>query len=452
MSHFPDWPPDADRLPRSDCARAVVLSGAGPGGRALAEPWNPAPVSLVSGRADYIVDSEAPLEPPRRFRALQAAIDQAIRDGASARADGRRLIRVAPGFYEGPVFLPAEGPPLTLLGAGPGEVTLAARIDAQMPGREYEDRFAAVFVGSVPAIRARFARVAARERITTGNSAGLRIERDDTVVTGMTIRNDCACDRSAAAPSGAEPDMYGRYAHGQHQAVACHVAGADRVRLHDLRFESFQDTLYLQAPAEGIGRSFLSACRIAGDVDFIFGGAIGFFDQCEILSRGSRGAESWALAPSTNLWMPYGFVIDRCRFTHDSGEAGRAGKNFRGRQWFEGVRATPYSLPKEAGYACRLGDVNRLDRPVGRISRRCLEAVGKCTVVNSSLGSHISAERPLDDWSAGAWSPRYRPVQSHGGEFLRRLGPWLRAMDLDYANLSQQDLWLRIENCASHGL
>lgn len=76
------------------------------------------------------------------------------------------MIRPAPGFYEGPVFHSAKASPLTLLGAGPGEVTFTARIDAQMPGRKYEERPAARFASSVPEIRAGFARVAERERIS----------------------------------------------------------------------------------------------------------------------------------------------------------------------------------------------------------------------------------------------------------------------------------------------
>ncbi|WP_170844409.1 pectinesterase family protein [Aliiruegeria lutimaris] len=415
---------------------------------ALAAPWDPVPPGPPAD-VDYIVDSEAPEDPPRRFRTLQAAIDRALRDGAGMRADGRRVIRVHPGFYEGPVFLPAEGPPMALFGAGREAVTLAARIDAQMPGREFEQRFGAGFATAHPAIRAQFARIAARERVTTGNSAVLRIERDDTIVAGMTIRNDYACDRAGAAPLGAEPDVAGRYAEGQHQAVACHVAGADRVQLSALRLESFQDTLYLQAPSQGIGRSVVSDCAIEGDVDFIFGGATAYFEQCEIRSRGLRGAKSWAVAPSTNLWMPHGFVFERCHFTHDGAEAGRDATSFLGRQWFEGVRATPYSAPNEAGYVSNFGDVNRFEAPQGRISRRCLEAVGKCTVQNSALGTHISTDTPWDDWSAGAWSPRYRPVQATAGDFLSHLGGWLQDNGLDYSDLEARDFWLRIVTCTT---
>ncbi|NDR55721.1 pectinesterase family protein [Aliiruegeria sabulilitoris] len=448
MSRFPDWPANATAGPPRPVSREDVLSGSGPRGVALADPWEPVPSGPPTD-SDYIVDSEVPEDPPRRFRTLQAAIDRALLDGTGTQADWRRVIRVMPGFYEGPVFLPAESPPLALLGAGRATVTLAARIDAQMPGREYKQRFGAGFATAHPAIRAHFARIAARERITTGHSAVLRIERDDTIVAGMTIRNDYACDRAEAAPQAAEPDVAGRYAQGQHQAVACHVAGADRVQLHALHLESYQDTLYLQAPARGIGRSHVSGCMITGDVDFIFGGATGFFERCEIRSRGQRGARSWAVAPSTNLWMPHGFVFDRCRFTHDDSEAGRNGTSFLGRQWFEDVRATPYPAPTPSSHVSRIADVNCSATPVGRISRRCLEAVGKCRVQNSSIGPHIPTDSPWDDWSAGAWSPRYRPVQANAGDFLSRLGVWLEENDLDYADLDPRDAWLQVVNCTT---
>ncbi|MFD0981888.1 pectinesterase family protein [Tropicimonas aquimaris] len=449
MNRFPDWPPDAAPFTRTAVSSAAVLSGADLMGAALADPWVPEVPDWETSAVDYIVDSEAPADPPHRFRTLQAAVDQAIRDGAGARDGGRRVIRIASGFYRGPVFLPAEAPPLSLLGTGPDKVTLAARIDARMPGREYQERFGANFAAAPPPVRAQFARIVARERITTGNTAVLRIERGDTCVAGMTIRNDYACDRKEAAPSGAEADVHGRYAQGQHQAVACHVAGADRVHLHDLHLESFQDTLYLQAPVAGIGRSFLSGCRISGDVDFIFGGATAFFDRCEVVTRGARVARSWALAPSTNLWMPHGFVFDRCRFTHDGSEAGPNGTSFLGRQWFEGVRATPYCVPKGADYRSILGNSDHLEADGGQISRRCLEAVGKCIVRNSQLGSHISTTSPWDAWSAGNWSPRYRPVQTSGGAFLSYLDAWLAEMQQDFAGVCAQPAWLRVENCTT---
>ncbi|MBF9035842.1 hypothetical protein HKCCE2091_16460 [Rhodobacterales bacterium HKCCE2091] len=366
---------------------------------------------------------------------LQAAVD-----AAGDMPKSRVVIQVPPGHHAGPVLVPPDGPKLTIRGPGAGRAALAARVEAQMPGLEYAARYGAAFDRAAPATRDLFARIAARERLTTGNAAVLRIERDGTVVSGLTIRNDYACDRPEAAPAGAVPDADGRYAEGQHQAVAVHVAGADRVRLTGLRLSSFQDTLYLQAP----GRTLVETCEIEGDVDFIFGGGTAWFEDCEIRSRGLRGAPSWALAPSTNIRAPHGFVLCACRFIHDGAEAGRDGGFFLGRQWFEGVRATPYGTPDVPGYVARAADRNVYRPPEGRISRATLEAVGKVMLVGCRIGGHVDPARPWDDWASGRWSPRFRPVQAGAGDFLRYLGNWLDREGLDYADLDPDEEWLVI--------
>lgn len=392
---------------------------------------------------DIVVDSETFDQSPGQFRDLQAAIDMAIRNNCGPRKDKRRVIEIRPGFYPGPVILPAKAPPLTLRGPGPTRAVIAAGIDAGMSGQGYAARFGARFENSPGIVREIAARIAARQRIGTGNTALFRIERSGTAVSGLTIRNDYACDRAEAAPAGAEPDAEGRYTAGQHQAVALHVAGADRVRLADLNLSSYQDTLYLQAGDHPDGaRVHLDSCLIEGDVDFIFGGATAYFESCEIRSRGSRGARSWALAPSTPLRRAHGFVLDKCTFSHDGVETGRAGASFLGRQWFEGVRATPYGDPNIADYRTVATDTDRYDAPKGRISRRALEAVGKCAVLRSTFGPHLDRARLWDDWAAGIWTPRFRPVQPGAAAFLDALGPWLAENGLDYRDLDRAERWL----------
>ncbi|MCJ7874416.1 pectinesterase family protein [Phaeobacter sp. J2-8] len=403
--------------------------------------WLPGPIA--NAKPDYLVCRGTAGALPT----LQAAIDRAIYDSAIedtvSGAKTRRVIHIAPGFYEGPAIVPASAPPLSLVGAGADKTLLAARIDAQMPGREFADRFGADFGTAHPDTQNHFATLAAREVLTTGNTSVLRIARDDTSVSGMTIRNLYACDRVAAAPKGAVPDAEGRFSQGQHQAVALHVAGADRVSLCDLTLESFQDTLYLQAGL-GPSRTLLRDCTISGDVDFIFGGATGYFQNCTLRTRGVRGAQSWAVAPSTALHRPYGFVFDGCRFTHDGAETGQKGRSFLARQWFEGVRASPYGRPTLPGYCTRLTDRNHLDGTRGQISRTTLEAVGKCILVNSDLGDHINRAAPWDDWGGPAWSPRYRPVQANAAEFLRYLGDWLADNGAGYDDLEPDPPWLAV--------
>lgn len=415
-------------------ARENVFAGHDALGTRLGSVWIP---EDHSGPADIKVRFGA-----KSFASIQAAIDCVIADCTAETALRRRVIEVGPGFFEGPVVIPPEAPPITLRGAGAAETILAAAIDAQMPGLEYAARFAKVIAASGPIAQAHFAQITARQAIGTHNTAVLSIARDDVVITGLTIRNDYQCDRVAAAPDGAVPDAQGRFAQGQHQAVAVQVNGADRVQISDCRLSSFQDTLYLRRRLARVSRVALDRCLIEGDVDFIFGGATAHFIACEIRSRGARGAQSWATAPSTSLHMPFGFVFQSCTFTHDGAEAGQAGRSLLCRQWFEGVRATPYGIPTLPEYRCQLSDRNRFDPPIGSISRSTLEAVGKCAVVTSTFGSHLDLHHLWDSWGGPDWSPRFRPAQYSMADFVALLSDWLAAQGLNYDTLADGPAWL----------
>ncbi|WP_316014133.1 pectinesterase family protein [Roseobacter sp. HKCCA0434] len=364
---------------------------------------------------DLLVDPAS----PKAFATLQQAVDHASLQGG----DRRLTVELAPGSHTGPVYIPRPGPPLTIRGRpGPDRARLVADIDARMPGAEYRRRYGNVFRQAHPASRAIHERIAARTHIGTDNSAVLRVERDGTHLAHLDITNTHACDR---------PD-----ADGQHQAVALHMAKADGLHAHDLRLTSHQDTLYLQ----GTGRTHLTDCLIEGDVDFIFGGATALFERCEIRTRIGRTDRTWALAPSTRIDAAHGFVCHDCDFT---AEGTAPGHHFVARQWFEGVRATPYASADHP--ACEVSLGSRSDRS-GIISRQTLESVGKVALVGCRLGPHLNAERPWDNWGGSpGWSPRYRPVQHGPADFLRHLERWLQAQRLDYTHLDPDELWLSIE-------
>lgn len=382
--------------------------------------------------ADLVVD---PAGGPHSVPTLQEAVDRSM-----AMDHLRRVsIELAPGEHTGPVVIPRDGPALTIRGrpSAPRPV-LTANIDAQMPGTEYAARFGASFAGAHSASRAIHARIAAETVIGTHHSTVLRVERDETWLSGFAIQNAYSCDRAAAAPEGVTPDASGRYSEGQHQAVALHLAGADRLVAHDLHLTSWQDTLYLQ----GNGGAQLTDCRIAGDVDFIFGGATTLFRNCDIITRTARAARTWALAPCTAIDAIHGFVLQDCRLT---AEGPHAGKHFLGRQWFEGVRATPYGTPTLPGYAVNLGRNSALDGLQSTISKATLEAVGKARLEGCTIGTHIDPEHPWDSWNGTtAWNPRYRPVQQGAGDFLALLGLWLGTQGLDYSHLDPDERWLSV--------
>lgn len=133
------------------------------------------------------------------------------------------------------------------------------------------------------------------------------------------------------------------------QAVAVYADGA-RMTFENCRFLGRQDTLFTaplpptviewggfrgpreHAPRDN-GTHYYKNCYIEGDVDFIFGGATAYFEECEIrsLSRGND-PEGYVTAASTPEGRTYGYVFDRCRFTSDCAPEtvylGRPWRNF----------------------------------------------------------------------------------------------------------------------------
>lgn len=118
------------------------------------------------------------------------------------------------------------------------------------------------------------------------------------------------------------------------QAVAVYADGA-QMSFENCRFLGRQDTLFtaplpptviewggFRGPRENAPRDnnvhYYKNCYIEGDVDFIFGGAAAYFEECEIhsLTRNSD-PDGYITAASTPEGRPYGYVFDRCHFTSD---------------------------------------------------------------------------------------------------------------------------------------
>ena len=404
-------------------SRSEVLRYVGTAGSERDDPWEPAHIRVGDLIPDYIVGHGGP------FVTVQAALNRAISD----RRVGRVVIGISSGLYRGLVYVPRGAFQITLVGLGnsPSDVTLTEEIDAEMPGDEYARRFSTHFDGSPEDVLRIVRRITALAPISTANASVLRVENDGFQLVNLTVRNGYNCDRDQAGSS--EKTAEGQYRTGQHQAVALLVAGADRVQVQDVVLQSFQDTLYLQSPAKGeTVRSCFSGCDIEGDVDFIFGQSTAWFADCTIRSLGRRTAATWATAPSTDIRTPYGFVFDNCDFTSDG--AGDA-RHFLGRQWFEGVRATPFGTPDIAGYSVEMGPVSTFDPPRGRISAATLNSVGKCVILRSRIGAHIDPASPWDEWSGNVWNPRHRPVLYTAADMFEPLADWLRAQGLSYDDI-----------------
>lgn len=150
------------------------------------------------------------------------------------------------------------------------------------------------------------------------------------------------------------------------QAVALYVDG-DRIVFENCRLLGSQDTLFtgplppkeiepggFRGPkefAERInGRHYYHNCFIRGDIDFIFGSATAYFENCEIFAQrtdndpmvfaegsGTKSTAtpkiySYLTAASTPEGQEYGYVFENCRLTSDCPPAsvylGRPWRNF----------------------------------------------------------------------------------------------------------------------------
>ena len=137
------------------------------------------------------------------------------------------------------------------------------------------------------------------------------------------------------------------------QALAVYADG-DHLVFENCRFEGYQDTLFTAplpmkemqpggfkgskefAPRR-VGRHLYKNCYLAGNIDFIFGGGIAYFDGCEIFMkyRDDDELSGYVTAPSTFEGQKYGYVFNHCRFTSDCPES----TAYLGRPWRNHAKA-----------------------------------------------------------------------------------------------------------------
>ncbi len=230
---------------------------------------------------------------------LQSAIDRLPADGAPA------VIRLEPGVYHEKVEL--RRPHTTLVGAGADSTCITWADGATDLHSDGQKR-------------------------GTFRSYTLLVLADDCRLAGLTIRND----------AGQREDSG--------QCIALFADG-DGFLCEDCQLVSTQDTLFTAPlpPKEVLKNGFLGPtqllprraqrqtyrrCTIKGDVDFIFGGAAAWFEDCDIvcIPRGTRVPGGYATAASTPEGQKYGYVFRSCRFT---GENVPEGSFFLGRPWRE---------------------------------------------------------------------------------------------------------------------
>ena len=243
------------------------------------------------------------------FETIQEALDVVPDDNIRP-----VLIRIAPGIYEEQISI--TRPFVTLEGEAPEKTIITGNLGA------YEILEDGIKRG-------------------TFRTQTAFIHAHDVTVRNLTIQNTAGPGRKAG------------------QAIALYADG-DRLTFENLRLIGNQDTLFtgplpekevepggFRGPLEFAprinGRQYYKNCYIEGNIDFIFGSATAYFENCEIFCRDPEPEQNaskekrtvaYITAASTPEGQEYGYVFNRCRLTGDAPE----GSCYLGRPWREYAR------------------------------------------------------------------------------------------------------------------
>jgi pectinesterase len=200
------------------------------------------------------------------FRTLQEAIAAAPNNNSD-----QTIIRLKDGVYIGQVIIPRSKPNIVLLGEDPKETIVSYALSVHDP--------------IPPDVSREFA------------GYGVVVLADGFRATNLTIRQNS----------------------GDHgQAIALRIDG-DRAVLTNCNLLGWQDTVRLEN-----GRQYLYDCHIEGRVDYIYGSATAYFENCTVHTKN----DGYITAASTPHEKPWGYVFQNCRLT-GTGE----GVVFLGRPW-----------------------------------------------------------------------------------------------------------------------
>ena len=203
------------------------------------------------------------------FKSVQAAI-MSVPSGSNINPV---IIHIAPGVYKELIYVQREKCFFKLVGENPTNTILTFNLYAGITNAEGRP-------------------------IGTFKTPSTTIDADDFTAENLTFEN------SAGAVG---------------QALAIRVDG-DRATFRNCRFLGWQDTILVNR-----GRQYFENCYIAGHVDFIFGAATAWFENCRINCLGN----GYVTAASTPIDQPFGFVFSNCKITGENPGV----KTFLGRPW-----------------------------------------------------------------------------------------------------------------------
>lgn len=273
------------------------------------------------------------------FPTVQAAIDAVPADNPE-----RLVIVIQPGVHFGPTVL--DKPNVTLRGSGPATL-LTYNLGQAIPGTDGQP-------------------------IGWKGASALLITAEATgaVIEDLTLEN-----------------TYGKGM----QAQACAVL-ADRVIFRRCRILGWQDTIRLET-----GRQLFERCYIAGHVDFIYGGATAWFQDCEIHCRD----QGYIVAPATPADR-VGFVFADCRITFPYGNP----PTYLGRPWRESPSATFIRCELGAGIRPEGWKEWNVKPPLVRFAEHQSTGPGAATAARVTWATtsadpapaEFTRERVLGDW------------------------------------------------------
>lgn len=272
------------------------------------------------------------------YATVQSAIDAVPQ---STSAGHRWLVFVQPGIYHERVYVQREKRFVLLVGADPSRVVVTYDLHASMPGPDDKP-------------------------IGTFRTPTVQVDADDFTAENITFEN-------AAGHVG--------------QALAMRVDG-DRAIFRNCRFIGWQDTLFLNR-----GRHYIEHSLIAGDVDFIFGGATAWFEGCGLLCR----RDGYITAASTPAEAAHGFV-----FAHGSITGDPDVRTYLGRPWRDFAQVT--FLDTDMSAAVRGAGWDNWDRPEREKTSRYREHASRGP--GGDVSARVPWARQLSSHDAAALSPK----------------------------------------------
>ena len=241
------------------------------------------------------------------FDNIQDAII-AIRD---YKPEGRQRILVKKGIYEEKIIVPSYKTNISLIGEDRDSTIIvwhdhgAMRTQTGWPAFTLADEKQAQADGLAKKGR----------KIGTFQSYSIRVDGLGFECENMTISNDAMSYWNKGWWESRSN------ANGVAQAVAVHIE-ADQTVFRNCRLLGFQDTVF---NGNEDSRQVFYKCYIEGTVDFLFGPATCWFEECEIhaISNG------YLTAASTPANHPFGYVFYRCKVTADP----QVTREYLGRPW-----------------------------------------------------------------------------------------------------------------------